>query len=71
MSDKRNTYSTVKIIENNDARVVVMWRYGLVDNFNNFAFQDPETGWVMGRRNLLYISRYDGNSKRCSLFKCS
>ena len=41
MSDKRNTYSNVKIIENNDARVVVMWRYGLVDNFNNFAFQDP------------------------------
>ncbi|MCK5694016.1 MAG: hypothetical protein KAI08_14230, partial [Bacteroidales bacterium] len=45
MSDKRNTYSYVKIIENNDARVVVLWRYGLVDNWNNFAFTDPSTGW--------------------------
>ena len=45
MSDKRNTYSYVKIIESNDARVVVLWRYGLVDNWNNFAFTDPNTGW--------------------------
>jgi len=45
MSDKRNTYSHVKIIESNDARVVVLWRYGLVDNWNKFAFEDPETGW--------------------------
>jgi hypothetical protein len=45
MSDKRNTYSYVKIIESNDARVVVLWRYGLVDNWNNFAFTDPLTGW--------------------------
>jgi hypothetical protein len=45
MSDKRNTYSHVKIIERNDARVVVLWRYGLVDNWNKFAFEDPETGW--------------------------
>ena len=45
MSDKRNTYSHVKIIESNDARVVVLWRYGLVDNWNKFAFEDPSTGW--------------------------
>jgi len=45
MSDKRNTYSYVKIIESSDARVVVLWRYGLVDNWNNFAFTDPSTGW--------------------------
>jgi len=45
MSDKRNTYSYVKILENTDARVVVLWRYGLVDNWNNFAFTDPKTGW--------------------------
>lgn len=45
MSDKRNTYSTVKIIENNDARAVIQWRYGLVDVANNFAFEDPNTGW--------------------------
>lgn len=45
MSDKRNTYSQVKIIENSDARVAILWRYGLVDNWNNFAFEDPNTGW--------------------------
>ena len=55
MSDKRNTYSNVKIIENNDARVVVMWRYGLVDNFNNFAFQDPETGWGDWVEEIYYV----------------
>ncbi len=45
MSDKRNTYSYVKIIENSDARAVILWRYGLVDNWNKFAFEDPDTGW--------------------------
>jgi len=45
MSDKRTTYSYVKIVENTDARVVVLWRYGLVDNWEVFAFRDPETGW--------------------------
>jgi hypothetical protein len=29
MSDKKAKYSTVKIIESNDARVVVQWRYAL------------------------------------------
>ena len=42
---KRNTYSYVKIIENSDARAVILWRYGLVDNWNKFAFEDPDTGW--------------------------
>ena len=45
MSDKRTKYSTVKIVESNDARVVVQWRYGLVDVVGNFAFEDPGTGW--------------------------
>ncbi len=45
MSDKRTLYSRVQIVENNDARVVVMWRYGLIDNWGTFAFQDPTTGW--------------------------
>jgi len=45
MSDKKTKYSNVKIIESNDARVVVKWRYGLVDVFGNFAFEDPVTGW--------------------------
>lgn len=32
MSDKQCRHSHVRIIENNDARVVIHWRYGLVDS---------------------------------------
>jgi len=45
MSDKKAKYSTVKIVESNDARVVVQWRYALVDVLGSFAFEDPITGW--------------------------
>lgn len=45
MSDKKAKYSSVKIIESNEARVVVQWRYALVDVVGNFAFEDPVTGW--------------------------
>ncbi|HIJ67293.1 MAG TPA: LamG domain-containing protein [Planctomycetes bacterium] len=45
MSDKRCLYSYTKIVESNDARVVVLWRYGLVDNWGQFAFVEPLTGW--------------------------
>jgi hypothetical protein len=45
MSDKKAKYSHVKIIESNDARVVVLWRYALVDVLGTFAFEDPTTGW--------------------------
>jgi len=45
MSDKKAKYSTVKIIESTDARVIVQWCYALVDVVGTFAFEDPETGW--------------------------
>jgi hypothetical protein len=45
MSDKRCLHAYAKVIESNDARVVVQWRYGLIDNWYRFAFVDPETGW--------------------------
>ncbi|UII79870.1 LamG domain-containing protein [Flagellimonas sp. CMM7] len=45
MSDKKTKYSSVKIVESSPARVVVQWRYGLVDVVGNFAFEDPQTGW--------------------------
>lgn len=45
MSDKKAKYSTVKIVESNDARIVVQWRYALVDVLGTFAFEDPITGW--------------------------
>ncbi len=45
MSDKKAKYSSVKIVESNEARVVVQWRYALVDVTGIFAFEDPVTGW--------------------------
>lgn len=46
MSDKQSRYSHVSIIENNDARVVVHWRYALneVEHYLG-AWPDPFTGW--------------------------
>jgi len=45
MSDKQCRYSHVRIIENNEARVVVHWRYAPVDVGYNSPFIDPQTGW--------------------------
>ena len=45
MSDKRCQFSNVRILENSDARVVVHWRYALVDNWYNMAKIDTLTGW--------------------------
>ena len=45
MSDKQCRHSHVRIIENSDARVVVHWRYALVDNHYKFARVDKLTGW--------------------------
>ncbi len=46
MSDKQGRYSHVSIIESNDARVVVHWRYALseVEKYR-IALPDPDTGW--------------------------
>jgi len=45
MSDKQCRFSRVRIIESNDARVVVHWRYAPVDVRYNHPFIDPLTGW--------------------------
>ena len=45
MSDKQCRYAHVRIIENNDARVVVHWRYALCDVLYNISSKDPVTGW--------------------------
>lgn len=55
MSDKKTKYSTVKIVESNEARVVVQWRYALVDVTGKFAFEDPETGWGDWTNETYYI----------------
>jgi hypothetical protein len=45
MSDKQLRHSRVRILEKNDARVVVHWRYGLIDTRYVFARVDPLSGW--------------------------
>jgi len=45
MSDAQCRFSRVKIIENHDARVVVEWRYALVDVLYRQARVNPVTGW--------------------------
>jgi len=45
MSDKQCRLSHVRIIENNNARVVVHWRYAPIDVYYEYPFTDPETGW--------------------------
>jgi hypothetical protein len=45
MSDKESYTNHARIIENSDARVVIHWRYPLVDVFHVTANYDPETGW--------------------------
>lgn len=46
MSDKHCAYSHVRIIESSDARVVVHWRYALVDVYGDRPRKDPVTGWT-------------------------
>ena len=45
MSDKQCRYSHVRIIESNDARIVVHWRYAPVDVKYEHPFVDQESGW--------------------------
>ena len=45
MMDKQNRYSHVRVLENNDARVVVHWRYALCDRFYSIARPDEVTEW--------------------------
>lgn len=46
MSDKQCRFSHVRIIESNDARVVVHWRYAPVDVHYEHPFMDENTGWA-------------------------
>jgi len=45
MSDKESYTNHARIIENTPARVVVQWRYPLVDVFHVIANYDDSTGW--------------------------
>jgi len=43
MSDKQCRHSHIRIIENTDARIVIHWRYGLVDS--RYKFAPGVDGW--------------------------
>lgn len=45
MSDKQCRYSQVRIIENNDARTVIQWRYAPTDLDYDLAFVNNLTHW--------------------------
>jgi len=45
MSDKQTRFSRVSIVENTPARVVVHWRYALVDTRYDAPHVDPQSGW--------------------------
>jgi len=45
MSDKKALHQSISILERNGARVVLHWRYALVDVRGNFSNIDPLTGW--------------------------
>jgi len=45
MSDAQCRHSHVRLIENNDARVVVHWRYALIDTLYRQTGVDAVTGW--------------------------
>jgi hypothetical protein len=55
MNDKHNMHSHISIIENTDARVVLHWRYGLVDVTGQFSDVDPLTGWGDWADEYFYI----------------
>ncbi len=47
MSDKQNRFAHVKIIENTPARVVVLYRFALIDNcYNLVNREDQPGGWA-------------------------
>jgi len=55
MNDKHDMHSSISIIQNSDARVVLHWRYALVDVLGGFADIDPATGWGDWADEYFYI----------------
>lgn len=55
MSDKQARYSSVRIIENNDARIVVHWRYAVTDIKYIIFGENPDTGWGEWAEEYYYI----------------
>lgn len=66
MSDKQTRYSRVRIIEKNDARVVIHWRYAVSDILYNIFGSSRVTDWGEWADEYYYIYP-DGISTRYQL----
>lgn len=55
MSDKKALHQNIDILESTQARVVLHWRYGLVDVKGDFSNVDPLTGWGDWADEFFYI----------------
>ena len=55
MQDRHCRFSHVRIIENNDARAVIHWRYALVSSHDHTWMPDPKTGWECWVDEYYYI----------------
>ncbi len=55
MQDRHCRLSSVRIIENNDARIVVHWRYAPVSAYEHTWRRDPKTGWEVWVDEYYYI----------------
>ncbi|MCF8381336.1 MAG: LamG domain-containing protein [Bacteroidales bacterium] len=55
MSDKQTRYSQVRILEQNDARIVIHWRYALTDIVYNVFNADDQGEWGEWADEYYYI----------------
>jgi len=55
MQDRHCRLSSVRIIENNDARIVVHWRYAPVSAYEHTWRRDPKTGWEVWVDEYYYV----------------
>ena len=63
MSDKQTRYSSVRIVEKNDARIVIQWRYAISDITYSIFGTDSGAGWGEWADEYYYIYP-DGISTR-------
>ena len=55
MSDKQARYSSVRILESNESRVVIHWRYALTDIKYNIFGENPNSRWGEWAEEYYYI----------------
>jgi len=55
MQDRHCRLSSVRIIENNEARVVIHWRYAPMSAYEHTWRRDPKTGWEVWIDEYYYV----------------